>query len=223
MILPTLPARPRQVLEQTPAGEISLVVRSLPLHHVDAVMALLSGALESTAHLEFYLRWIETLLALHGAHLLRTYGEHLTAFRALQKALARQHTDLAKLCHENQYQLDYLASFAHHDAEAAAGGDADAEPHVEFVQKQTPAWAVAASSSSSSSASSAAASKAAVFADDDDDQDDGDEDDESSAKAAAAAASATAATRKATAAKPTAAPAVDAAAKAGAKKKQKAV
>ncbi len=31
----------RQVLEQTPAAEISLVVRSLPLHHVDAVMALL--------------------------------------------------------------------------------------------------------------------------------------------------------------------------------------
>ena len=48
-ILPSLalspaPARARpchQVLEQTPAAEISLVVRSLPLHHVDAVMALL--------------------------------------------------------------------------------------------------------------------------------------------------------------------------------------
>jgi hypothetical protein len=209
----------RQVLEQTPAAEISLVVRSLPLHHVDAVMALLSGALESTAHLEFYLRWIETLLTLHGAHLLRTYGEHLTAFRALQKALARQHTDLAKLCHENQYQLDYLASFAHHDPEAEAA-NGDAEPQVEFVQKQTPAWAVAASSSASSSA---AASNAAVFADDDDEDENENEneDDESSAKAvaAAAAAAAAAATRKAATTKPSAA----AAAKAGAKKKQKAV
>ena len=184
-----------------------------------------SGALESTAHLEFYLRWTETLLTLHGAHLLRTYGEHMTAFRALQKALARQHTDLARLCHENQYQLDYLASFAHHDADeqaaAAAAADGSAEPQVEFIQKQTPAWAVASSSSSSSSA--VAASKAAVFADDDDDEE---EEDSGKTAAVAAAAAATAATRKPAAAKPPAAAvavAASASASAGAKKKQKAV
>jgi periodic tryptophan protein 2 len=119
----------RGVLEQTPVSEIPLVVRSLPSHHVDSVLMLLSSALESSPHIEFFLKWTETLLQLHGPQLLRSYNEHLTAFRALQKALTRQHSDLSKLAHQNQYQLDYFSVALQRSAlQAESAVEADAAP-----------------------------------------------------------------------------------------------
>ena len=119
----------REALEAVPLASVELVAKNVSVGYLQRLLDLLAERIGDSPHLEFHLRW---LLALQGA-----FGTYLRSpaaaprlmrtFRALQKSVARHQDDLTRLCSDNRYTMEFIASGCHgSDAEAAAGGGAAA-------------------------------------------------------------------------------------------------
>jgi len=100
------------VVESVPRLSIALVVRSLPVHRLDRFLSFLSSTLARSSHLEFMLAWCQSVMTLHAHTLLQHNQQLLTTFRHLAKTIGQQHKDVAALCNENTFTLDYLAQMA---------------------------------------------------------------------------------------------------------------
>jgi periodic tryptophan protein 2 len=118
----------QEVVESVPPASVSLVVRALPVHRLERFLSFLAQQLQRSAHLEFLLTWARTTMQIH-AHVLAqaastgagaaTSGSTaggssgasalLTTFRLLAKTLGQAHRDVAQLCNDNTFTLDYLA------------------------------------------------------------------------------------------------------------------
>lgn len=100
------------VVESVPRASIALVVRALPVHRLDRFLSFLSSTLARSSHLEFMLTWCQSVMTLHAHTLLQHNQQLLTTFRHLAKTIGQQHKDVAALCNENTFTLDYLAQMA---------------------------------------------------------------------------------------------------------------
>ena len=109
-----------EAVEAVPLARIPLISAALPLNYVERLLAHLATALESTAHIEFYLRWVGALLSEHATLLKSSVVGGVTAgvggsserslvstLRHLAQSLGRQQTDLGKVCEQNRYRLRF--------------------------------------------------------------------------------------------------------------------
>jgi len=122
------PALVQDVVESVPPAHISLVVRALPAHRLERFLAFLAAQIQRSSHLEFLLTWARTVMQIHAPVLAQaatsgvgaaaggaTSGGSsgasalLSTFRLLAKTLGQAHKDVAQLCNENTFTLDYLA------------------------------------------------------------------------------------------------------------------
>ncbi|KAG0237251.1 hypothetical protein BGW42_001518 [Actinomortierella wolfii] len=100
----------QQVYEAIPPSDVPLVARQLPTKYLERLLKFIASYLEDSPHLEFHLIWCKNLLVSHGRYLKEHSGEFLTVFRGLQKGVGKLHEDLAKVCNDNTYTLEYLSS-----------------------------------------------------------------------------------------------------------------
>ncbi|KAI0226931.1 Periodic tryptophan-like protein 2 [Lamellibrachia satsuma] len=102
----------QEVVETIPVSDIDFVSDSLPDVYVVKMLEYITGQLESSRHVEFYLQWCCHLLVRHGPRLKQTSLSLLSMLRGLQKNLSRKYTELSKICDHNKYMLQYLLSLS---------------------------------------------------------------------------------------------------------------
>ena len=108
----------QEVMEAVPVDSIMLVAKSLPPVFLQRVLDCIALAMGNSLHLEFYLRWIVTLLN-GNAGLLRTRTPPLIrTLRALMKAISSHESDLAEMCNANSFMMKYGLSLALKTSEA---------------------------------------------------------------------------------------------------------
>jgi hypothetical protein len=76
---------------------VDVICENLPDTYVDKLLNYLSGGIEFTAHVEFYVRWINKLLMCHGPKLKQRSQKIMTTLRTLQKNVTRKYEDIGKL------------------------------------------------------------------------------------------------------------------------------
>jgi len=104
----------KQVLEDTPYDSIPHVVKSMhkssSVIELERFMQFLAKIMESSPHIEFYLRWCLQLMQVHGIQTLdRHRGSFMRAFRSLHKAIQSRQDELKAICDQNKYTLDVLS------------------------------------------------------------------------------------------------------------------
>uniref|UniRef100_T1KXW6 Small-subunit processome Utp12 domain-containing protein n=1 Tax=Tetranychus urticae TaxID=32264 RepID=T1KXW6_TETUR len=102
------------VIESTPINSIDLTVKSLPVKYIEMCLSLLATALESTAHIEFYILWCQSILRQHGLTLKANYSnasQMSATFRLLHRVITRWSDDLQKVADLNKYRLMLIQTF----------------------------------------------------------------------------------------------------------------
>jgi len=100
------------VVESTPLHDIPLVARSIPPHRLARFLTFLSDQLASSAHLAYLLQWAHTLMSQHAKTLQANSTQLMTTFRHMAKTITQQHKDVANMCNENLFTLEYLAQLS---------------------------------------------------------------------------------------------------------------
>lgn len=98
----------RRVYEAIPIANVTLLVKELPNLYLARLLRFVAQATDESPHLEFNLRWIESLLHTHGIYLKDHATSLASELRTVQKAIAKIHLELARLADDNVYALDYL-------------------------------------------------------------------------------------------------------------------
>ncbi|EPS71139.1 hypothetical protein M569_03614 [Genlisea aurea] len=93
------------------AGDIPAVVSAVPLKYLERLVVGLADMLETSPHVEFFLRWSQEVCRAHAQSIHHNSRNLLPALKLLQKAISRLHQDLAETCSSNEYLLRYLCSF----------------------------------------------------------------------------------------------------------------
>lgn len=132
------------VVESTPLSAISLVVRSLPSHRLERFLAFLASTMAASSHLEYMLRWNQSLMTHHAVVLQQHSQQLMTTFRHMAKTITQQHKDVAGLCNENTFTLEYLAQLGQNlnaddakvelEEEEEDGADESAEMDVDAAE-----------------------------------------------------------------------------------------
>ncbi|CAG0915029.1 unnamed protein product [Notodromas monacha] len=107
-----------EAIESTPVEDIGIIAPSLPVLYVVKLLEFLGQHFAATAHVEFYLTWIRTLLWSHALDLKRSRSSNVklpgiirNLMRNLQLAtsdLFRKEENLGKICDHNQYLMDFI-------------------------------------------------------------------------------------------------------------------
>ena len=104
-----------ETIECTPFNQIELVSSMLPTNFVEKLLAHLAHCLENTTHIEFYLKWITTLLTEHGQILKTNKSDSLSStLRHLHQTITRHFLDLSKINEHNKYILRLAPILAKH-------------------------------------------------------------------------------------------------------------
>ncbi len=98
----------RQVYEAVPIADVALVAKHLPTVYLARLLRFVAQATDESPHLEFNLRWIEALLAVHGAFLKDSAGGYAAELRSVQRAVGKIRDELGRLAEENVYAVEYL-------------------------------------------------------------------------------------------------------------------
>ena len=97
-----------RIYQSIPAPNIPLVVKDLPPSYLARLLTFVAQTSDHSPHLEFNLRWIETLLGVHGRYIKERSLAFAAELRAVQKAVAKTQAELTRLTDENLYNVDYL-------------------------------------------------------------------------------------------------------------------
>ncbi|CCI41839.1 unnamed protein product [Albugo candida] len=107
-------------LEKVPVESILLVSQGIRDAYLKRLLGVLATQIDQSPHLEFYLQWSLAILNTHGAKL-RDHDSgnqsFRSALRSLQKSVLQHLSDLARVCDDNQFTLEYLKSLyaLHHN------------------------------------------------------------------------------------------------------------
>ncbi|CAM9795443.1 unnamed protein product [Choristocarpus tenellus] len=102
-----------KVVDSVPQAEVDLAAKALPASYALRLLGVLADRLGHSPRLEFHLTWCLVALRYHGSHLKGLAASDTRAvstMRNLQRVMTLHQTDLFKLCQENQYTLDFIAS-----------------------------------------------------------------------------------------------------------------
>lgn len=98
-----------EAIETTPVNQIELIVSSLSLVLVQKLLQYLAKSFESTAHLEFYLKWILALLSQHAIAMKNSSSaEQISTLRRLQQTLTSKHQDISQIVNHNRYNFKFI-------------------------------------------------------------------------------------------------------------------
>ena len=126
----------QEVLESIPYSDIDVICENLPDTYVDKLLNYLSGGIEFTAHVEFYVRWINKLLMCHGPKLKQRSQKIMTTLRTLQKNVARKYEDIGKLCDYNRYSMDYIIALSKCKRKHTDDADQDGESEASISDSE---------------------------------------------------------------------------------------
>ena len=98
----------QRVYQAIPITDVPFVIKYLPVVHLARLLRFVAQATDESPHMEFNLRWIESLLIAHGAYLKDHSPLFATELRTVQKAIAKIQVELARMADDNIYALDYL-------------------------------------------------------------------------------------------------------------------
>jgi len=106
--------------ERTPAKDIPLIVKQWPLKFLQRLMNHVAGELESSRHIEFYLKWAKSIMIQHSLYIKSNSQELMPVLNLFVKNITRRSEDLAKVCENNKFSLNYLLTVGVKADEAAS-------------------------------------------------------------------------------------------------------
>jgi len=98
----------REAVERAPLDQLELLAPQLSLAHLHTLLQFMAEELQSTPHLQFYLRWIRALLFSHGSFLKQNSLQFLPLLNLFIKNISIKSEDLSKVCDNNKYTMRYL-------------------------------------------------------------------------------------------------------------------
>ncbi|CAG2114442.1 unnamed protein product [Medioppia subpectinata] len=106
-----------EVVERVPIEEIPFICTTLPNNYVEKFLHSIALSLESTKHIEFYLKWCQRLLSHNGTALKANNSVEAMAptLRLLQHNLSRHFDNLSKICEHNKYSLRLIQVLSLHN------------------------------------------------------------------------------------------------------------
>ena len=113
--------------ERTPAKDIQLIVKQWPHNFLQRLMNHVAGELESSRHIEFYLKWAKSIMLQHGMYIKSHSQELMPVLNLFVKNITRRSEDLAKVCENNKFSLNYLLTIGVKADEAAANAGENAD------------------------------------------------------------------------------------------------
>ena len=72
-------------------------MQNLPEVYVERMLEFLSGRLDNSPHLEFYLHWCTHLLTIHGSKLKENSSAIMPPIRDLQKSILQKQLDIGNM------------------------------------------------------------------------------------------------------------------------------
>ena len=98
----------RRVYESIPHSNISLLAKDVPSIYLGRLLSFVAAELESSAHLEFNLLWLQSLLSIHGIWFKEHSGTLAAELRASQRAINRVTNELGRIAEGNVYAVDFV-------------------------------------------------------------------------------------------------------------------
>ncbi|KAL5012052.1 hypothetical protein ScPMuIL_010603 [Solemya velum] len=120
-----------EVVESIPAASIPVISEMLPELYVDKLLSFLAGMVSSSAHIEFYMLWIQSLLSQHGMKLKQRSQSILATLRTLQKNITKKNEDLGKICDYNKYTMEYIIALSKAKRKVEPDAEETSEPSSE--------------------------------------------------------------------------------------------
>lgn len=102
----------REVFEQVPAANVSLLVKDAPVKYIPKVIQFVAEEFEGTRHVEFYIKWTLAILSHHGPFVKESSTEMMPVLNLLLKNLTRKSEDLGQVCDHNKYTIKYLLALS---------------------------------------------------------------------------------------------------------------
>lgn len=96
----------RKVVENVPLCDISLTIYNLPDIYVEKLLTFIGDELETTKHVQFYIKWIDNIFKERG-ELFNTLTL-MPVLIMLQKSTQEKYDVLSKLCDFNQHTMKYF-------------------------------------------------------------------------------------------------------------------
>ncbi|XP_044259190.1 periodic tryptophan protein 2 homolog [Tribolium madens] len=96
----------QEVMENIPVKDVELIISSLSEQYIQRLLVIISSALDSSRHLEFYLIWAQTLLTIHGPKI--APQKNMAYLLALEKSLVRKYDQMSKICEFNKFTIQYV-------------------------------------------------------------------------------------------------------------------
>jgi len=102
----------KQVLEEIPYASIPSVVKTISQDQLERLMNTIAKIMETSPHVQYYLRWSLELLKTHGVHMDKHRSSYMRAFRSLHKIIQTKQDELLTICHQNKYTLEFIENQA---------------------------------------------------------------------------------------------------------------
>jgi periodic tryptophan protein 2 len=115
----------QRVFEAVPMSDVALVVKAIPDVYLARLIRLVVAQAESGPHVEFYLRWLESIMTSWGRALRERRNEFAPEVRSVTRVIASLERDLRRLGESNGYMVDFLLNQS--TAEAANGTSVSVE------------------------------------------------------------------------------------------------
>jgi periodic tryptophan protein 2 len=97
-----------RVYRSVPTSDIDLLVRDVPIVYLERLLRFVAQEADASPHLEFNLRWIESLLRQHGRELKARQGDYAEVTRLIQRAVTRLQGEIMKVAEQNAHTVEFL-------------------------------------------------------------------------------------------------------------------
>ncbi|XP_041358721.1 periodic tryptophan protein 2 homolog [Gigantopelta aegis] len=125
----------QEIIESIPVSDLDVICRNLPENYVDKLLSFVANQIESSAHIEFYLMWIKTLLTAHGPKLKQRSQLVMATIRNLQKNITRKYEDIGKLCDHNKYAMEFIMALSTLKKQKSEGRDEKMDTNDEQLKE----------------------------------------------------------------------------------------
>ncbi|GFY51308.1 periodic tryptophan protein 2 homolog [Trichonephila inaurata madagascariensis] len=100
----------QEVLESIGVDSIETLASYLPELYVEKLLRFVVDQLETTPHIEFYVKWVQCLLTSHGISLKRRLRANMGTLLNMQKCLSRRLEEIGKMCENSKSMLQYACA-----------------------------------------------------------------------------------------------------------------
>ncbi|XBW38103.1 hypothetical protein QEN19_003697 [Hanseniaspora menglaensis] len=113
-----------EVYESIPIKEIAIISKNIPVAYLNRILKFVGEYSLDSAHLEFNLIWIKSILSYHGKYIMNNKFKYASELRRIQKFLVRLGKETTQLSKENTFSYMVLKSI---DVANKEGGEMSGE------------------------------------------------------------------------------------------------